>query len=58
MDIDLPLGYPKNRKNEIGNEWELHTREKVKQSDPHILKLLTDKQYAFPNVLSNGAYRK
>ena len=52
------LGAQENRKNEIGHEWKLHTPEKVKQFDPYIFKLLTDKQYGFPRILPDGSYRK
>ena len=52
------LGAQENRKHEIGHEWKLYTREKVKLSDPHIFKILTDKQYGFPRILPDGSYRK
>jgi len=42
----------------IKDEWRLNTREKVKEGDPTIYKLLTDPQYAFPRRLPDGTYRR
>jgi len=36
------LGAQKARFDTIGKEWKLNTREKVKQGDPDVYKLLTD----------------
>lgn len=42
----------------IKNEWRLNTKEKVKNGDPAIYKLLTDPQYKFPTKLPDGTYQK
>ena len=46
------------RLEEIEGEWKLNTPEKVKNQDPDVYKLLTDKQYKLPTVLPDGTYRK
>jgi len=42
----------------IKNEWRLNTKEKVKNGDPTIYKLLTEPQYKFPTKLPDGTYRR
>ena len=42
----------------IKNEWRLNTKEKVKNGDPTIYKLLTDPRYGFPTKLPDGTYRR
>jgi hypothetical protein len=51
------LGAQENRLDEIGDEWKLNTREKVKRIDTAIYSLLTDPQYKFPTELPDGKYR-
>jgi len=45
------------RLEQIGEEWPLNTREKLKEGDPAIYALLTDSKYKFPTVLPDGDYR-
>jgi hypothetical protein len=45
------------RYEDIGREWRLNTKEKVRTHDPAIYALLTDPQYRFPTVLPDGNYR-
>lgn len=52
------LGAQKNRLNEIGHEWKLHTRELVESTDNAVYSLLTDALYKFPTVLPDGKYRQ
>jgi hypothetical protein len=48
--------YP-GRGRDIGEEWRLNTRDKVKQRDPTLYRLLTDPRYRFPSILPDGKYR-
>ena len=48
--------YP-GRGRDIGGEWRLNTRDKVKQRDPTLYRLLTDPRYRFPSILPDGKYR-
>ena len=48
--------YP-GRNQDIGQEWRLNTRDKVKQRDPTLYRLLTDPRYRFPSILPDGKYR-
>ena len=48
--------YP-GRGRDIGGEWRLNTRDKVKQHDPTLYRLLTDPRYRFPAILPDGKYR-
>ena len=50
------LGAQENRDNEVYREWELNTKQKVKDIDPDIFNLLTDPQYRLPTVLPDGNY--
>ena len=52
------LGAQQNRLNEIGQEWQLNTREKVKNQDSAVFQLMTDPQYSFASVLPDGMYRR
>lgn len=52
------LGAQENRLNEIGQEWKLNTKDKVKNQDAAVYQLLTDPQYSFPTVLPDGTYRQ
>lgn len=52
------LGAQENRLDEIGQEWQLNTREKIESSDVAVFQLLTDPQYKFPTVLPDGTYRR
>ena len=47
--------YP-GRGEEIGQEWQLNTPEKLQSGDPAIYALLTDPQYHFPTTLPDGNY--
>jgi len=47
--------YP-GRGRDIGEEWRLNTREKVKQGDPALYRLLADPKYRFPTILPDGKY--
>ena len=48
--------YP-GRGRDIGEEWRLNTRDKVRQGDPTLYRLLTDPKYRFPSILPDGKYR-
>ena len=48
--------YP-GRGRDIGEEWRLNTRDKVRQRDPTLYRLLTDPKYRFPLILPDGKYR-
>jgi hypothetical protein len=48
--------YP-GRLDQIGREWKLNTREKVKERDPAVYAILTNPEYKFPTVLPDGKYR-
>jgi hypothetical protein len=48
--------YP-GRLDEIGREWRLNTKEKVKQKDPAVYAILTNPEYNLPTVLPDGKYR-
>lgn len=47
--------YP-GRLDQIGREWKLNTREKVKERDPAVYAILTNPKYKFPAVLPDGKY--
>jgi len=48
--------YP-GRGRDIEEEWRLNTRDKVRQRDPTLYRLLTDPKYRFPSILPDGKYR-
>ena len=48
--------YP-GRLDEIGHEWKLNTREKVKKRDPDIFSILTDPVYNVPTKLPDSDYK-
>ena len=48
--------YP-GRGRDIGDEWRLNTRDKVRQRDPALYRLLTDPRYRLPSMLPDGKYR-
>jgi hypothetical protein len=48
--------YP-GRLEQIGREWRLNTREKVKEQDVAVYAILTDPQYQLPTVLPDGRYK-
>lgn len=48
--------YP-GRLDQIGREWKLNTREKVKEKDPAVYAILTKKEYKLPAVLPDGKCR-
>ena len=48
--------YP-GRLDEIGREWRLNTREKVKEGDPDVYAILTNPEYKLPTVLPDGKYK-
>ena len=50
------LGAQKNRSSEISQEWDLHTKNLVKDKDKLIYSLLTDPKYKFPKVIPDGSY--
>ena len=50
------LGAQKNRSNEISQEWDLYTKNLVKDKDKLVYSLLTDPKYKFPKVLPDGSY--
>ncbi|MFT5102916.1 MAG: hypothetical protein ACI86C_000563 [Candidatus Latescibacterota bacterium] len=52
------LGAQENRQDEISQEWNLHTRPLVQNTDTAIYSLLTDPQYMFPTVLPDGTYKQ
>jgi len=45
------------RLEQIQEEWRYNSREKVKQGDPKIYGLLTDRQYKLPTSLPDGDYK-
>ena len=47
--------YP-GRGRDVGEEWRLNTRDKVKEHDPTLYRLLTDPRYRFPTILPDGKY--
>lgn len=47
--------YP-GRLEQIGREWKLNTREKVKEKDPAVYAILTNPAYKLPTVLPDGKY--
>ncbi len=48
--------YP-GRLEQIGREWKLNTREKVKEKDPAVYAILTNPAYKLPTVLPDGKYK-
>ena len=48
--------YP-GRLDEIGREWRLNTREKMKEGDPAAYAILTNPEYKLPTVLPDGKYK-
>lgn len=48
--------YP-GRLEQIGREWRLNTREKVKEQDPAVYAILTNPEYKLPTVLPDGKYK-
>jgi hypothetical protein len=48
--------YP-GRLEQIGREWRLNTREKVKERDPAVYAILTNPEYRLPAVLPDGKYK-
>lgn len=44
------------RLEEIQNEWQLNTREKVRLGDPRAFNLLTNQAYLLPTTLPDGSY--
>ncbi len=48
--------YP-GRLEQIGREWRLNTREKVKERDPAVYAILTNPEYMLPTVLPDGKYK-
>lgn len=48
--------YP-GRAEALRNEWELNTRDLVRDRDPDVYALLTDPQYKFPTQAPDGDYR-
>jgi len=48
--------YP-GRLEQIGREWRLNTREKVKEQDPAVYAILTNPDYKLPTVLPDGEYK-
>ena len=48
--------YP-GRLEQIGNEWRLNTKEKVKEGDPALYAILTNPEYKLPTVLPDGKYK-
>ncbi len=51
------LGLQKTRLSAIQNEWKLNTKEKVKNTDKAIYKIMTNPKYKMPNVLPDGTYK-
>ena len=47
--------YP-SRLQEISNEWELNTRDLVRNGNPDVFSLLTDPAWRLPTVLPDGTY--
>lgn len=52
------LGAQENRLDEIGNEWQLNTRELVEMTDPTAFTIFTNPAYRMPTVLPDGTYRR
>ena len=52
------LGAQKNRLDEIVQEWDLNTRDLVKNKDSLLFSLLTNPKYRFPNILPDGRYMR
>ena len=50
------LGAQKNRLGEISQEWDLNTRNLVKNKDTLLFSLLTNPKYKFPSILPDGSY--
>ena len=48
--------YP-GRLEQIGREWRLNTREKVRERDPAVYAILTNPEYKLPTVLPDGKYK-
>jgi hypothetical protein len=48
--------YP-GRLDQIGREWRLNTREKVRERDPDVYAILTNPEYKLPTVLPDGNYK-
>ena len=48
--------YP-GRLEQIGREWKLNTREKVRKKDPAVYSILTHPKYRLPTVLPDGKYK-
>lgn len=44
------------RASEIRSEWRLSTAQEVENTDPNIVELLNEDDYAFPTVLPDGSY--
>lgn len=51
------LGAQADRGDEIGNEWQLETAEKVRAADPAVTAILEDPALGLPTILPNGDYR-
>jgi hypothetical protein len=51
------LGAQENRFDEIGHEWKLNTKEKVRSTDTKVFQLLTNVEYKLPTILPDGSYR-
>ena len=52
------LGAQENRLSEIGQEWKLNTRQKVKDTDTAIFSLLSNPTYKMPTILPDGTYKR
>ena len=50
------LGAQKNRLGEISQEWDLNTRNLVKNKDTLLFSLLTNPKDKFPSILPDGSY--
>ena len=50
-------GVGPGRAEQIDEEWRFNTAEKLKNGDPDLFQLLTDRQYRFPTRLPDGKYR-
>ncbi|WP_052298056.1 hypothetical protein [Moritella sp. PE36] len=50
------LGAQETRLSNISQEWKLHTKDLVEQTDPAIFSLLTNPAYALATVLPDGDY--
>jgi len=42
---------------QIGREWRLNTKEKVRERDPDVYAILTNPEYRLPTVLPDGKYK-